>query len=258
MKLNHLLLCFLILSIFNVCDSGTCIDASKNYDRLGNKLYSIGNYSEAMDYFNKSIDQNSSYIDAWIHKGNAQKALRYYNSSRQSYNRAIALDSKNEEALSGLVDSYSASKDYSSASAMASVLTGINPTNKGYWLKSGTLLQIRGDFEGAQEDFDRALSLDGMYREALYRKALSELAVNNTNRAIELLELVVEIDAKYKQAYNLQGLALEAQGRYEAAITAYDTALMIDPKWTPAMRNKMHAEIAAGNQKEAADILLRM
>jgi len=246
------------LIIFIVCDSCTCLDASKNYDRLGNKLYSIGNYSEAMDYFNKSIDQNSTYIDAWIHKGNAQRDLRYYNSSYQSYNQAIALDRKNEAAWSGLVDSYSASKDYSSASAMASVLTGINPTNKGYWLKSGTLLQIRGDFGGAQEDFDRALSLDGKYREALYRKAVSELAVNNTNRAIELIDRVVEIDAKYKQAYNLQGLALEAQGKYEAAINAYDRALMIDPKWTPAMGNKMHAKIAAGNQKEAVDILLRM
>jgi tetratricopeptide (TPR) repeat protein len=81
LKRNHLLLYFLILSIFIMNDSGTCIDASKNYDSMGNKLYSAGNYSEAMDYFNKSIDQNSSYIDAWIHKGNAQKALRQYNAS---------------------------------------------------------------------------------------------------------------------------------------------------------------------------------
>ena len=42
------------------------------------------------------------------------------------------------------------------------------------------------------------------------------------------------------------------------AIAAYDRALKIDPKWTLALTNKMHALIESGNQKEAVDILLRM
>ncbi len=257
MKLNYLLVYFFILIIFIMSGLGTCIDASENYDNLGNKLYSVGNYSEAMDYFNKSIDQNSSNKDALIHKGNAQKALRHYNASLLSYNRAIAFDDRSAAAWSGLADSYSACKDYANASAAAAVLTRLDPKNKGYWLKNGTLLQVRGDFEGAREDFDRALALDVKYKDAIYRKALSDLAVNNTDEALELLDQVIDIDAKYKQAHNARGQALEAQGNYEAAIAAYDRALKIDPKWTLALMNKMHAMLATGRQKEAVDILLR-
>ena len=76
-------------------------------------------------------------------------------------------------------------------------------------------------------------------------------------KPLELLDQVIDIDAKYKQAYNARGQALEAQGKYEAAIAAYDRALKIDPKWTLALMNKMHAMLATGRQKEAVDILLR-
>jgi len=42
------------------------------------------------------------------------------------------------------------------------------------------------------------------------------------------------------------------------AIAAYDRALEIDPKWTLALMNKVHAMIESGNKKEAVDIFLRM
>jgi tetratricopeptide (TPR) repeat protein len=258
LKRNNLLLYVLILSIFIMGDSGTCIDASKNYDSMGSKLYSAGNYSEAMDYFNKSIDQNSSYIDAWVHKGNAQKALRQYNASLLSYNRATASNSKNQAAWSGLSDSYSAGKDLINASGAAAVLTRLDPKNKGYWFKNGTLLQLRGDFDRARPDFDQAIALDPKYKDAIYRKAISEVAVNDTDQAIELLDQVIASDDKYKYAYNAKGQALEAQGKYELAIAAYDRALEIDPKWTLALMNKVHAMIESGNKKEAVDIFLRM
>ena len=53
-------------------------------------------------------------------------------------------DGKNAAAWSGLADSYSAGKDYANASAAAAVLTRLDPKNKGYWLKNGTLLQVQG------------------------------------------------------------------------------------------------------------------
>ena len=253
MKPINLLLCFFILSTF-----ASSSDASKYFDSLGSKLYSVGNSSEAMDYFNKSLVQNSSNVDAWIHKGNAFRALKDNNASVISYNQAIALDGKNAVALSGLADTYSVSKDYGNGSRAASELTRLYPKNKGYWLKNGTLLQMQGHFEDASADFDKAILLDAKYKDAMYRKAISELAANNIDQAIELLDKVIAIDAKYKQAYNLKGQALEAKGRYEGAIAEYDKALKIDAKWTIAMTNKMHALLLSDRQKEATDIFLRI
>ncbi len=101
-------------------------------------------------------------------------------------------------------------------------LPDIDPKNKAYWLKKGTLQQMQGDFGNAALDLDRAIAIDAKYKDAIYRKALSELSANNTSQAIELLDRVIAIDGKYKLAYNAKGQALEMQGDYEGAIAAYD------------------------------------
>jgi tetratricopeptide (TPR) repeat protein len=89
----------------------SCQDASTYYDNLAGKLVSAKNLSEALDLFNKSLDQNLTNVNAWIHKGNAEKALQDYNASIGSFNRATILDSKNAAAWSALSDAYSQKKD---------------------------------------------------------------------------------------------------------------------------------------------------
>ena len=84
------------------------------------------------------------------------------------------------------------------------------------------------------------------------------MAANNTDQAMNLLDQVLAIDPKYKQAYNAEGQALEAQGKYNGALAAYEKALKIDPKWTLALTNKMHVLLAAGKQKDAVDIFLKI
>ncbi len=73
MKSIHICL-FIFIFIMSSCSS--CQDASTYYDNLGSKLVSAKNLSEAMDLFNKSLDQDPTNVNAWIHKGNAEKALK--------------------------------------------------------------------------------------------------------------------------------------------------------------------------------------
>jgi tetratricopeptide (TPR) repeat protein len=84
------------------------------------------------------------------------------------------------------------------------------------------------------------------------------MAANLSDQAVELLDKVIALDPKYKQAYNAKGQALEMQGSYDAALKAYERALRIDPKWNVALINKMHALLESGRQKEAVDLLLRL
>jgi tetratricopeptide (TPR) repeat protein len=253
LKSIQLALCFFIL-----CTFCTGEDAGRYFDNLGVKLYSARNYSEAQDYFNMSLQQNSSNPDAWAHMGDTERALQDYNASLDSYNLAIEIDGQKASAWSGLADAYSAKKDYANASAAAGKLPMISPKNKGYWLKAGTLLQMEGNFSGAESSLDRALALDANYKDALYRKALSKMAANLSDQAVELLDKVIALDPKYKQAYNAKGQALEMQGSYDAALKAYERALRIDPKWNVALINKMNALLESGRQKEAVDLLLRL
>jgi tetratricopeptide (TPR) repeat protein len=66
------------------------------------------------------------------------------------------------------------------------------------------------------------------------------------------------LDPKNKNANNAKGLALMADKRYEEALAEFDMALKIDPKFSTASINRMHALLALDRQKEAIDVLLRL
>jgi tetratricopeptide (TPR) repeat protein len=253
MKILGVLACLFILNAVCMAD-----DASTYYDKLGSKLYSTRNYTEALDYFNKSLVQNRSNVDAWVNKGNTLKALSKLNDSIDAYEEGLKIDARKSAAWSGLADAWMAKKDYANASVAAGKATEFDLNNKGFLLREGNIHQLQGMFKEAEVKYDRAIAMDPNYKDALYRKGLSELDANNTTEAIAIFDQIIAMDPKYKQAFNAKGQALESQGKYTGALVAYDRALQIDPKWNLAMTNKMHALLALGKHKEAMDIFMKI
>jgi len=73
---------------------------------------------------------------------------------------------------------------------------GSTPRTKAIGSKTDAA-SVEGDFDRARPDFDQAIALDPKYKDAIYRKAISEVAVNDTDQAIELLDQVIASDDKY-------------------------------------------------------------
>lgn len=240
--------------------SAPCIaDLAPSYfDDLGSKLsgYAYRNYTEALDYFNRSINQDPGYVNAWVHKGDTQRTMGNYNASIESYNRALKANNKTNDAWSGLINAYSAKKDYANATMAAASYTKLNPKDQGRWLKEGQLLQLQGRYNESDARFDSALALNPDYRDALYGKAITAISQGNDTQAMDLLTRVLDLDPKNKYAYNAEGLALMHEGRYSEALNAYNYALSIDPRWALALNNKMHALLALGRREEAMKIFL--
>jgi len=53
-------------------------------------------------------------------------------------------------------------------------------------------------------------------------------------------------------------LAFEAQGNYTKAVDAYNLSMGIDPKYTQAMNNMMHAKLDLKKHDEAVKIFLKL
>ena len=64
------------------------------FDWKGLKSLAAKNYTESIAYFDQAIKMDPTYIDAWLHKGDAQRAMKDYNASLQSYEGALQANNK--------------------------------------------------------------------------------------------------------------------------------------------------------------------
>lgn len=70
-----------------------------------------------------AINQDPSYVDAWVHKGDSLRALKDYNGSIENYLQALQRKNDSRKALSGLIEAYTSLYDYEKASEAAGLLT---------------------------------------------------------------------------------------------------------------------------------------
>jgi superkiller protein 3 len=73
------------LTIINESDPVVCFFR-------GEALFNESRYNESIEAYNKAIELNQSYKDAWHRKGRALRSLEKYNDSIDAYDRAIDLD----------------------------------------------------------------------------------------------------------------------------------------------------------------------
>jgi tetratricopeptide (TPR) repeat protein len=253
--MNIIILAAISLCLIILCSQ--CLAEETDYfDWKGLKSYAAKNYTESIAYFDIAIKQDPTYIDAWVHKGDAQRAMKDFNASLQSYEGALLVRNNTTSAWNGIIEAYTALTNYQDAAEAAAKVTEIEPNRKENWQQEGNLLQMHGDYEKAAAKYDRALNLDPRYVGAMYRKALSLMALGNNSEAINLLYLVLAKDPKQKGAYNALGLIYEAEGKYALAREAYENASRIDPNWSQPKINNMHSLQMLGRTDEAIKIFV--
>jgi tetratricopeptide (TPR) repeat protein len=245
-------LCLLVL--FAQCQA----EETDYFDWKGLKSYTAKNYTDSIIYFDMAIRQDPTYIDAWLHKGDSQRALKDYNGSIQSYNGALHQKNDTRAAWAGIIEAYVAMSDYGQAAEAASQIRMIEPNKKENWLKEGSLMQMAGDYRGALARFDGALNLDAKYADAMYRKALSLMVLENRSEAMDLLNSILAKDPRQKAARNALGLIYEANGDYSQAREAFENASQIDPKWSQPRINSVHSLALQGKTDDAMKIFVTL
>jgi tetratricopeptide (TPR) repeat protein len=238
--------------------SAICLaEETEYFDWKGSKLYAAKNYTGAQIYFEKAVSQDPAYIDAWIHKGDTQRALKEYNASIDSYKAALKIDSQKAVAWSGITEAYTAMKDLTNASIAAAKTTELD-NNKANWLREGNLLQTQEMYQEAVTKFEGALNVDPAYKDALYKKGFMLMALNNLTDAEKQFDEALQVDPNFKQAYVAKGIILEADGKYLEAQKAYEKALEIDPAYAQALTYKMHVLLMLKKQEEAMKIFVKI
>ena len=80
----------------------------------------------------------------------------------------------------------------------------------------------QANYNEAIVEFDKALELNPVYKEAFYNKALSQFLLNQHSDSITSIDKALEINNKYTKALNLRGLVLTSLNRFFEAALEYE------------------------------------
>ena len=173
-----------------------------------------------------------------------------------AYDRALAIDSSNYDALNGLINIYARQKRLDQAHARVDRALAAQPNKASlHYLKA----QVYGyenteqGAQGAQNELRRALELDPNYLAAY--SSLGALFVNmkQPDRAIAEYRRIIERRPDDAAAYTLIGMLEDSRGNRDAAVENYRKAIELDQNNVIAANNLAwsYAAYGKGNLDEA-------
>jgi tetratricopeptide (TPR) repeat protein len=172
---------------------------AQRWSTLGSNLTAQGNYTGAVEAYQKavSVDPNSSIT--WFNLGNTQKAAGQPEEALKSYNRSLALDPKNK-------------------------LTWFNQAN--------TQAVNLSRYSEAIASYDQALAIDGNYSKAWFNRGVTQQTLLLDSDAVTSYDHVLALNKNDSVAWNNRGLALQNLSQYKEANESFVNASLTDPRLT--------------------------
>ena len=92
--------------------------------------------------------------------------------------------------------------------------------------------------EGAIKDYNKALSIDSIYTDALYNRAFAFKFIGDYTNAMKDAEQIISIVPESAEHWNLKGNIHQLFGEYNEAIDSYTEAININSTYFDAYYNR--------------------
>ena len=180
-------------------------------------LDSLGEYQEALTYYDSILATDPYNVNASAGKGGALFYLGRYDEAIANFDRALQVDPYNVNALDG----------------------------------KGAILDSLGEHQEAIQYYDKALQVDPYNENILNNKGGALVDIGRYDEAMQFTDRALQVDPYDGNIINNKGSALFYLGRYDEAIANFDRALQVDPYNVNALTNIGTALALSGRHQEA-------
>ncbi|MBW4496149.1 MAG: tetratricopeptide repeat protein [Oscillatoria princeps RMCB-10] len=216
------------------------------YLRQGNQFLDLNRPEEALDSFDKIIDDlNSENAEAWKGKGNALFLLERYEGALAAYEKALQLQPNDPKTLinKGKV-LYQLGRSREALDAHEQAIKS-EPNNADAWNGKGIALIGMGRWEDALAAFDKAREIKPQDPTVWQSKALAldylqrrQEAANIYEEALAVYDKTVKSNPNNLTAWVDRGSVLMKLQRPQDALESYEKALNINPDFYTALLGK--------------------
>ena len=194
-------------------------------------------YDKAIEQYDKSIELNPNYAEAYNNRGVAKDSLGEHKDAITDYNQAIRLKPDYAEAYNNrgnakdcLGQHVDAINDYNQA-------IRLNPDYAEAYNNRGVTKNGLGQHEKAIEDYDKAIRLNPDYALAYLNRGVAKNGLGKRDEAITDYDEAIRLNPDVAEAYLNRGVAKNGLGQHEKAIEDYDKAIQLQPDYSDAYGN---------------------
>lgn len=170
---------------------------------------SLGNYVEAIKYFEKVIEMNPNHEKAWFNNGWANEDLGNLEDALNCYDKLIEINPNNREAWYNKGYVLQGLNRNEEALSFFDELLIIEPNNADIYINKGTILGKFGRFYEAYECFERATEINPFNADSWNKKAMVLYKLNRFEESLESCNEALEIDPENRSARKGKSMCLK-------------------------------------------------
>ena len=220
----------------------------------GEAAYQSKNYGEATKLFERYTERRPD--NPWGHYMLGLSAWKSGDlvKSEQSFETALRIDPAHMKSLVNLSRVLIEQKRYDDAIVKLTTAGEVDAESATVPRLMARAYSAKGDFEPAVDAYRRAIALDGSDAWSMNNLGLLYLDHGFVEDALPYLAKAVQMKENVAAFHNNLGMALEHQGRFVAASTAYKGALTADPGYKKAKQNLVRVEAVKSGPEEPFDL----
>ena len=216
--------------LIKVLEEQAHVDGSaENWFELAFYLEAVERREDAIESYDKALDINPQYLDAWFMKGASLVNFGRYDAAIECYGKALEIAPHHIGALGFMGVLLLNLGRYDAAIESFDKVLKSNPQRTSSWNNKGTSLHSLGRYDAAIGCYDKALEIDPQDAYAWNNKASSLHNLGRYDAAIECLDKALEIDRIDANAGFNKAEALLATARWEAGFQELREAFRIHP-----------------------------
>jgi tetratricopeptide (TPR) repeat protein len=220
----------------------------------GEAAYQSKNYGEATKLFEQYTLRRPD--NPWGHYMLGLSAWKSGDlvKSEESFETALRIDPKHMKSLVNVSRVLIDQKRYDDAIPKLTTAAEVDPESATVPRLMARAHSAKGEFEPAVDAYRRAIALDGSDAWSMNNLGLLYLERGFVEDALPYLAKAVQMNEKVAAFQNNLGMALEHQGRFVAAATAYKGAVTLDAGYQKAKQNLARGEAVKAGPEEPFDL----
>jgi len=212
------------------------------HNNLGVILFQEGQWDEAVAHYQKALEIQPGYAEAYLNLGNALDQKREIGEAIVQYQKALELYPGLAEAHANLGVALLQKGEVDEALAHFQQAATLDPGNAKTCNDLGWAFLQKGEVDEAIVQYRKALTIKSDYAEAHNNLGWALLSKGQIGQAAGEFQKALQINPNYAGAYNNLGIALFNEGQPEAAISQFQEALRLNPNDTETKNNLARAE----------------